>query len=672
MLRVLVVALFITSIPILLARLLGKSRGGWAVATVMAALWLSSGLGWMAGEWRGILAITVPSLIFLIAGLLALPPYVLPVPPLPWRRPAAFAALYALIWLVSLWAGWLNMDVIGLIALLSGLLMIFRPAFPIKSTQPLVARTLFMVYGFIVFLIWGLLRGFEINNSLNLLVLLQGVLALSCYILPVTGTGKRWAWELALLYGLFSPAVVSARLIDATLTNSLILVLGLFAILRFVLPDEEDLELQAENLESNPDSSLTVAFWRYLQRRLPADDDATAAIKRRISLMQDMMVALIFLTYALAWAVGLALEDLTLTWRNALVFITGVTAILLPVFVKPSKNWEAFKAILTYNLGTNYPYLAVPLRELVTRANGSPFRQFLAGPGVVLTNADHVVAVSSGDSFRRVAPPGISFTQWTEQVQEVVDLRPQIRVLAPVVAKTQDGIDVEVDAFVAFRVAMNGQEPELGRSFPYDEIAIHKVVHAQRVDRRSRQKQGWDNLVRQACEKVVRDIVAEYQLDELSSLYDLARDPRAEVAVRLRDGVRAQIKEWGLELLGGGIGNITPPKSVIDQRIEHWKAHWERKIEALEAEAEAEERRRIEIARAEAQMEMIIRITEGIEQLPTLEPDRWNELIVLRLLDAIGQAGVGDLQLTPQVTPGLEQIRDALQPPEQDATGESQ
>jgi regulator of protease activity HflC (stomatin/prohibitin superfamily) len=318
-----------------------------------------------------------------------------------------------------------------------------------------------------------------------------------------------------------------------------------------------------------------------------------------------------------------------------LTFGTGSIAIFMPLFVKASENWETFKAIITYNLGTNYPYMAVPLRVLVTRAAGNAFRRLLAGPGIVLTSAEHAVVVYSGDSFKRVSPPGVTFTQWTEQVQEVVDLRPQTRSVPPVTAKTKDGIDVEVIAFTPLRIATNGQQLELGRSFPYDGDAIYKAVHTQPVGEEDGQEQGWDKLVRQTCERAVRDIIAEYDLDELR--YVPGRDPRAEIAARMRDAVREQAKEWGLELIGGGISNLTPPQKVIDQRIENWKAHWELKIKTLEAEAEAEERRKLEIARAEAQMEMILRITQGLDQFPALEPERWDELVALRLLEAIGQ-----------------------------------
>jgi len=275
---------------------------------------------------------------------------------------------------------------------------------------------------------------------------------------------------------------------------------------------------------------------------------------------------------------------------------------------------------------------------LVTRAEGNAFAKLLAGPGIVLTNADHAVVVYGAGSFARVSPPGLTFTHWAEEAKEIVDLRPQARPISSIVVKTKDGIDVKVEGGTPFRIQTDGREPKPGGSFPYDETAIHKAVHAQRVDQEAGSAQGWDKLLPQVAERALRDIMAEYTLDELSSLFEPDREPIVDISTRMRDQVREKAEAWGLELLGGGIGKVDPPPEVIEQRIQYWKAHWERKISALEAEAEAEERRRIEIARAEAQMEMLLRITEGLEQIPDSEPGRRRELVVLRLLDAFGRA----------------------------------
>jgi regulator of protease activity HflC (stomatin/prohibitin superfamily) len=165
--------------------------------------------------------------------------------------------------------------------------------------------------------------------------------------------------------------------------------------------------------------------------------------------------------------------------------------------------------------------------------------------------------------------------------------------------------------------------------------------------REQNEKSGWDALVRQTCKPVMRDIIAGYTVDELCSLYDLDRDPRVEIAASMRDQVRAQIRKWGLDLIGGGISNLVPPDEVIEQRIAHWQAHLQKEIEILEARAEAREKHLIEHARARAEKELIMRITEVYEQLEQLGPERRKVLIALRLLAAIDQAKTG-----PDSSPG--------------------
>jgi len=598
MLRVLVLGLFISGALIFFASRLGKRKGIWTMVTVLAAVWLAIVLGWAAGEWVGILAITMPSLIILIAGLLALPPFVLPVPALPWKGPTVVATLYTVLWLVSVWDGWLEMDAIGLFVFLSGLLVIFRPALPLASTQPPVAIGLFVALGFVSLFVWRGLDPFQWDRTLELLVLVQGVLALSTYFLPVAGKNMFWAWQLAALFGVSYLLMMFAGNIQVTVTNGLILLLGLAAFLRFAIPLEEK--------------------------------------DRRWT--DSVVTVLIFVQYGFTWAIGIAAGQLAIDWFSTLTFGIGLVTTLMPALVPPSDNWAAFKAIMTYNLGTNYPYQAVPFRELVTRAEGNAFAKLLAGPGIVLSNADHAVVIYGAGSFARVSHPGLTFTHWAEEVKEIVDLRPQARSTSSIVVKTKDGIDVKVAGSTPFRIETQGRDPELGDSFPYDEEAIHTAVHAQRVDQEAGQALGWDKLLPQVGERAVRDIIAAYTLDELSSLFEPEREPAAEISARMRDQVREKAEGWGLELLGGGIGNIDPPPEVIEQRIQYWKAHWERKISALEAEAEADARRRIEIARAEAQMEMLLRITEGLEHISDLDPDRRRDLMVLRLLNAFGRA----------------------------------
>jgi hypothetical protein len=561
----------------------------------------------------------MPSLIILVVGVLALPPFVLPVPPLPWKWPALFAMLYAFVWLLAVWQERLDVNIIYFWVYLQGLLLILRPAFPLERVKGFVPFSMLSAYAFVAFVVWRLFQGFELS-PLNLLILTQGVLALSCYMLPVTGRTRGWALPLSMLYGLAFIGAMWFGIIEIRLTNFLILFLGVIALERFLFSGDDPLDL-----DISPVTALQTVVL--------------------------VLLSLYILTVFVGWGMG--------EWRpsglNLLIFSIGLFSIVEPLVIKPSRNSEAFKALLTFNLGTNYPYQAVKGRDLVTRAGGNPYSELLAGPGIVFTDADHAVIIYTGGRFNRVAPPGITFTRAFEMVRETVDLRPQIRSLPELAVKTKDGIDVNVEeTFIAFRVNTKGQEPRLGAPFPYDRDAVRNLVHTQRVASETDEKQGWDELVRDVCEETMRDIISEKTLDELRGLTS-----RRGISAEMRLGVRRRIDEMrlGLELLAGSAGEFRPVDgAVIQQRIRHWQAHWESDIASLRAEAQAEEEKLIEGARADGQRELLSRIIEGLDPIsgPVQAQDRRLLVTVVSLLEAIEQEGAADPALGMQ---GISQIQ---------------
>ncbi len=137
---------------------------------------------------------------------------------------------------------------------------------------------------------------------------------------------------------------------------------------------------------------------------------------------------------------------------------------------------------------------------------------------------------------------------------------------------------------------------------------------------------------------VLRDILAGYNLDDLSGLHDPSADPRGDIVTKMKDEVKGQLRKWGMQLLGGGIGNLTPPEGAVRQRIEHWQAHLRKEIEILEAEAEAEKLGMIERYRARAEKELIESISQVYDSLRDLDPERRQEVMAIRVLAAIEQS----------------------------------
>jgi hypothetical protein len=265
------------------------------------------------------------------------------------------------------------------------------------------------------------------------------------------------------------------------------------------------------------------------------------------------------------------------------------------------------------------------------------FRQFFAGPGIVITSCDHTAVISTGTRITQVLDPGLSFTGLNESIAEIMDLRFQLRAF-PVKARTKDGIHIEVMTSVPFRIQAGDDFPEMGKSFPFRKSEVLNVVRKQPIDR-SKEKQGeirmWDEQVSIVAPQVVRRIISRYAFDDLCAPYQPQRDPRQEIIKELRQQLKDELAELGIQALGGGISNLLPVDTrLLQQRIDNWQAEWARRMTAETGRGEAEYIRLVESARAQAQAEMIRTISEGFERAGAAR-ETTPEMIALRFIEAL-------------------------------------
>jgi regulator of protease activity HflC (stomatin/prohibitin superfamily) len=303
---------------------------------------------------------------------------------------------------------------------------------------------------------------------------------------------------------------------------------------------------------------------------------------------------------------------------------------------------RAFRALLTYTLGTNYPYYAVENQKLVTRVRGNSFRQFFAGPGIVITGCDHMVVTTDGIKIKGVKEPGLSFTGGFEREPIVVDLRCQLRAFH-VEAPTKDGIRIKVLTFVPFRIQADGW-PEQGKPFPFRKKAVVDAILARAVEHTQEAKDGkvvenkkpleWDENVQIVATRAVRRIIGDYTFDDLCAPYDPERDPRSEIVSGLQRELRRELGPMGIQALGGGISNLLPEdRQLLQRRIGNWQAEWSRRVSAEMGRADADYIRMVEAARAQTQAEMIRTISEGFERAGPVEDV--SKVIALRFIEAI-------------------------------------
>ncbi len=312
---------------------------------------------------------------------------------------------------------------------------------------------------------------------------------------------------------------------------------------------------------------------------------------------------------------------------------------------------KVFRAALSYLLGSNYPFYVI--RDWHNSSNaqdalpkpttpGNPFLQFFAGPGIIVTDCVHAAVLNDGIKYR-VAPPGVTFTNIFEQLFAAVDLRPQLRVTT-IPAETKDGILTKTLVFMPHRIDTGGETPAVGKSFPYNEQAILKAVTQEAYVEHSwsRDESGkatevvkrvpWDELVLMIGPAVFKDVLVKYTGNELHDTKSGQRDPRVEIGNAFRNQLKERMREFGIELVGGGLSNIVPDRSVVEQRIANWSARWKNQIEKEMGQAEAEVTKMLESIWLEAQLDVYQELAKILERAGALSEDA----IALQLVEALG------------------------------------
>ncbi len=339
--------------------------------------------------------------------------------------------------------------------------------------------------------------------------------------------------------------------------------------------------------------------------------------------------------------------------------LLGAVLFLLSHQILPAHSGHhgnLFRSLISFNLGTPYPYYVISdWRTLKTqgqkkptpRVSGNPFAEQLSGPGLILNSCDHVAITSTGTGFK-VHPPGLSFTEQFQTLFTDVDLRPQLR-NAMVEAETKDGIPVKVPISMPHRIFADGQGIELGKPYPYKEEMILKAVfenttiaHAWQRNTEGKVVENihttpWYDLVYMKGPAILKELVSHYTCDGLlpsGSTPETLTVPRNEIAAAFAARMKETMAPFGIEILGGGAGNIEAPEHVNAQRIKNWEAEWEKKIEIAVGEAEARVAAQLQKVQQEVQVELLEDLIEILHQADT--EGFKEDLMIQQLVEAIG------------------------------------
>jgi hypothetical protein len=241
-----------------------------------------------------------------------------------------------------------------------------------------------------------------------------------------------------------------------------------------------------------------------------------------------------------------------------------------------------------------------------------------------------------GAAFIQGAGPGLLRLKQGELVVQVIDLRRQFRTL-PVKVLTRDGIPLESSVSTIFQVMHMENPSDENWLFPFDQDAIFKVNYLGNFTKDDEDVMDWTERVpRQAASALIGE-VSRYSLDELFHPDESTASPLEIIKEKITKRLKKAFKKNGIDITFVGVSPFNVPEDIQIERVAIWQSEWLQRIVVETGTAQAERVRRLKLARARAQIDMIEKLTDGLESIHQTGQDV-TDILSLRLIEAIEEA----------------------------------
>ena len=389
-----------------------------------------------------------------------------------------------------------------------------------------------------------------------------------------------------------------------------------------------------------------------------------------------MVLILVVLSACAVWNAS----QFDLVW----IFVTFVAGVfitfliiapqLLPIEDNAEERRSATAVFRRFLSGSDQFIALIRDGQIVHQA-GPPLSSMGMSRGMLVADSTSAVALRTSTGVSRVVGAhideegrphsGVIFTDYYEEIDTVVDLRPQIR-RRPTTAQTRDGITVEV-AVIAFfgpRFTRARKMKELYRlqhpasapagtkrgqralyyppPFAWRRASIVQALNTRRIEQ-SKKTEWYDRIMEIAIPRL-RDLISEYTVDELTAWTTTDKFPKHPRYV-IRDELVKIVKQEldaddelhrpaGIDVRFMSVSPPMPPPEVIQRRIQAWVEEWRKKEADILAQAEAEAILTRELARAQVQGEMTARINDILQEARNAQTNN-SDLVMLRFLEVM-------------------------------------
>ena len=337
---------------------------------------------------------------------------------------------------------------------------------------------------------------------------------------------------------------------------------------------------------------------------------------------------------------------------------------------------KKFFVLASYTWGTQLPITVVDehaWKKYDPRISGDitwefsefpiPFLNKLQRPGLVWTRSHQVATVSGGTKFKRVDGPGVAFLGKLERLDQVFDLRIQLRT-REIEVVSKDGIRFIARYFTAFRIdnaewnkatydTLRRANPQLrgADKLSHMEGSFHfshaRVQATLGVTSTKAGEDGpliyWDQWVMNVIEDQTRKVISQKDLDEMwrpANDYKFA-NAMDVIANEIKENSELLLRAAGILLVVARVVNFKFPftdeqgDEIAKQQISTWGSEWERKRHGILAEAEAESERAQQEARAYAESLLLNSIAEGLQKTHEINPELPRHVIAMRFLSSL-------------------------------------
>jgi hypothetical protein len=283
---------------------------------------------------------------------------------------------------------------------------------------------------------------------------------------------------------------------------------------------------------------------------------------RRLLYWLPMIFALGLFVFWLAWGPYLTFPQWNMDDAMTLV-LYPLQALLAPrvlmvVLVAALSFWVAYRTAAIYlddiyELGdiqlarrfilqavfsSQYNFIAIREGEVQSELKKSPVYR-IGGPGLVRVHLDSAALFEAIDGTPRVIGPtfdqprGMAVLSGFERLRSIIDLRDQMNKYS-LTGRTRDGIRIHLkDVNTLFSVYRGGQNASLMRPYPFDPLAIKRLVYGQGTT-------SWVTATDSLTQRKFKEFIAQHSLSEFLAAVGAPEMEQARLAqAELRQAVEA-------------------------------------------------------------------------------------------------------------------------------------